>query len=65
MQDCHYELLYGSYFPFRLYAEATRGATVDQLALRYNLSRHWIEERVEAARLCIERQVRITHVEAA
>ena len=58
-QAAQYELLYETYFPFRLYADFKRGATVQLLSSEYLMPIHWIEERVEAARLCIEKQVRI------
>jgi hypothetical protein len=54
-----YEILFDRYFPFRLYAEHARGKTTQELAAEYNVSAGWVEERIEAARLCIEKQVRI------
>ncbi|MBV9084690.1 MAG: hypothetical protein JOZ62_18595 [Acidobacteriaceae bacterium] len=54
-----YELLYDSYFPFRLYADFRRGLTLDELAKEYSMPARWIEERLEAARLCVEKQIRI------
>lgn len=64
-QAARYELLYEKYFPFRLYADFKRGATVQSLANKYLMSAPWIEERIEAARLCIEKQVRIDIVSPA
>jgi len=54
-----YECLYDSYFPFRLYADFKRGVTLEALAEEYWMPLPWIEERIEAARLCIEKQIRI------
>lgn len=48
-----------TYLPFRLYAEHTQGTSLDGLAKRYAYSPSWIAERIEAARLCLERQVRV------
>ena len=45
--------------PFRLYSEHKRGATPAQLAATFAVSVPWVEERIEAARLCIEKQVRV------
>ena len=64
-QAARYELLYEKYFPFRLYADFKRGATVQWLANQYSMPMPWIEERIEAARLCIEKQVRIDIVSPA
>jgi hypothetical protein len=58
-QPPNYESLYDSYFPFRLYADYKRGTTVQTLASRYSMPVQWIEERVEAVRLCLEKQIRI------
>ncbi len=52
-------LLYDNYLPFRLYAEHKNGVTPAQLAASFSLSVPWVEERIEAARLCIEKQVRL------
>lgn len=65
-QAARYELLYEKYFSFRLYADFKQGATVQSLANKYFfMSALWIEERIEAARLCIEKQVRIDIVSPA
>lgn len=64
MQDRPYELLFDGYFPFKLYADSLRGLTADQLAATYGMPSHWIAERIEAARLCLEKQVRITKLES-
>jgi Mor family transcriptional regulator len=60
MRQSQYELLYDTYFPFRLYSDAAHGMSIVQLAQHYGMSPPWIEARIEAARLCIEKQVRIT-----
>jgi hypothetical protein len=44
---------------FRLYADYTRGMSVPEIAMLCSRSQHWVEERIEAARLCLEKQVRI------
>ena len=54
-----YELFYDSYLPFRLYADFRHGLTPEELGHEYCMPVRWIEERVEAARLCLEKQVRI------
>ena len=54
-----FRLLLDEYLPFRLYADHKNGISLDELAQRFSLPTHWIEERIEAARLCIEKQVRI------
>ena len=56
------ELLSSDYLPFRLYAEHKRGATPVQLAAAFSLSETWVAERIEAARLCIEKQIRVALV---
>jgi hypothetical protein len=56
------ELLSSDYLPFRLYAEHKRGATPVQLAAAFSLSETWVVERIEAARLCIEKQIRVALV---
>ena len=52
-------LLSNDYLPFRLYAEHKRGATSAQLAAAFARSVPWIEERIEATRLMVEKQVRV------
>jgi hypothetical protein len=59
MPEAVLELLSSDYLPFRLYSEHKRGATPAQLAATFALSVPWVEERIEAARLCIEKQVRL------
>ena len=50
--------LYDEYLPFRLYADHKMGATAQELADEFGLPARWVEERIEAARLCLEMQVR-------
>ncbi len=57
-----FDLLYDEYFPFRLYADYMLGRTQTELAADFGLSENWIAERVEAVRLCIEKQVRLNLV---
>jgi hypothetical protein len=57
-----FDLLYDEYFPFRLYADYMLGRTQSELAAEFGLSETWIAERVEAVRLCIEKQVRLNLV---
>ena len=52
-------VMYDDYLPFRLYAEHKRGATPAQLAAAFAVSVPWVEERLEAIRLCLEKQIRI------
>ncbi len=57
-----FDLLYDEYFPFRLYADYMLGRTPSELAAEFGLSETWVTERVEAVRLCIEKQVRLNLV---
>jgi hypothetical protein len=59
MPESLFSVLYDDYLPFRLYAEHKRGATPAQLAAAFALSVPWIEERLEAVRLCLEKQIRV------
>ena len=54
--DDLWSLLYDEYLPFRLYSDHKQGASIDQLAGSLGLPAPWIQERIEAARLCIEKQ---------
>ena len=51
--------LFDEYLPFRLYADHKGGSTVNELAKEFSLPASWVAERIEAARLCIEMQVRL------
>ena len=44
---------------FVIYREHQEGASVDELSAALNLPPSWIEERIEAVRMCLERQVRV------
>ena len=51
--------LYDEYLPFRLYADHKSGSSSAEIAAEYRLPVFWVEERIEAARLCIEKQIRL------
>jgi hypothetical protein len=55
--DTIFDLLYDQYLPFRLYADHMLGASTPELARQFALSEHWVAERIEAVRLCMEKQV--------
>lgn len=57
-----FDLLYDEYFPFRLYADYMLGRSPRELAEDFGLSENWIAERIEAVRLCVEKQVRLNLV---
>lgn len=42
-----------------LYADYISGMSITELAAESSQSEEWIRERIEAARLCLSRQVRI------
>jgi hypothetical protein len=42
-----------------LYREYQEGASIDELSSALSLPPVWVEERIEAARLCMEMQVRV------
>ena len=44
---------------FLIYREYQNGASVEDLAAALHAPTPWIEERIEAVRLCLEKQVRI------
>ena len=46
-------------FHFRLYSEYKRGESLEALASKYSVGVLWAAERIEAARLSIETQVKI------
>jgi hypothetical protein len=50
--------LYEQHLPFRLYADHKHGLTVEELACLSNKPVYWVEERIEAMRLCLEKQIR-------
>ena len=45
------DLIFDMQFPSRLYSELKEGATPDELAVRYGLSRFAMDRRLESARL--------------
>lgn len=51
--------LYENNLSFRLYADHKYGMSIDELAIASSRPRSWVEERIEALRLCIEMQVRL------
>jgi hypothetical protein len=57
--DDLWSLIYDEYLPFRLYSDHKQGISVHQLAGSLGLPAPWIQERIEAARRCIEKQERI------
>jgi hypothetical protein len=50
---------YEQHLPFRLYADHKHGLSVEELACLSNKSVYWVQERIEAMRLCLEKQVRL------
>ncbi len=60
-----FDLLVHEYLPFRLYSDYKNGMTPKELATYFSLLVHWVEERIEAARLCIEKQIRLEFSSAA
>jgi hypothetical protein len=52
-----YDLLEDWYFPFRLYSDFKQGERIEGLARKYSVGVLWAQERIEAPRLCIEKQV--------
>ena len=58
MSDAVLNALYEHSLPFRLYADHKYGLTVEELACVSNKPVYWIEEQIEAMRLCLEKQIR-------
>jgi hypothetical protein len=56
--------LYDQSFTFRFYADYKHGLSVSELALLSSRSERWITERIEAMRLCLEKQVRVEILDA-
>ncbi len=46
-------------FGLQLYREHQDGVSVEDLSAALRMPRAWIAERIEAVRLCMEKQVRI------
>jgi hypothetical protein len=42
-----------------LYRERQHGTSVEEISAVLGLPESWVEERIEAARLCLEMQVRV------
>jgi hypothetical protein len=49
----------GGCFSFRLYAEHVKGSSLDQMATRHGISSASVAERIELARVCVEKKTRI------
>lgn len=61
MSSCDVALfrLYEENTTFRLYADYNSGMSISELAQLCSRSEHWVKERIEATRLCLQKQVRI------
>lgn len=46
-------------FGLLIYRQYQDGASVEELSAALEISPRWIEERIEAVRLCLEKQVRV------
>lgn len=57
--DAVLNALYEQHLPFRLYADHKQGLTLTELACLSGKSEYWVAERIEAMRLCLEKQVRL------
>ena len=44
---------------FIIYREHLDGASVEELSEALHVPQPWVEERIEAVRLCLEKQVRV------
>jgi hypothetical protein len=53
-------LLANRSFPFSLYDFHLAGVSAKELAAAYSLPVTWIEERIEAVRLCLKFQVKLS-----
>ena len=51
--------LYEKNIPFQLYAEYRNGLSISELACLVSRPTHWVQEQIEAARLCLEHQVHL------
>jgi hypothetical protein len=58
-----FDLLYREYLPFRLYASFMLGESPLSLAAQFGLREDWVIERIEAVRLCLDKQVRLNLLE--
>jgi len=55
-----FALLVHHSLPFTLYAAFLNGVSVEELAEKTGLSKDWVIERIEAVRLTVTMQVRLT-----
>jgi hypothetical protein len=46
--------------PFRLYHYYVNGISAEELAAVFNLPVSWVQQRIEAVRLCVEHQIVFT-----
>lgn len=53
-------LLANKSLAFGLYDFHLQGVSANELASAYSLSRAWVEERLEAVRLCLKFQVKLS-----
>lgn len=53
-------LLANRSFPFSLYDFHLAGVSAKELAVAYSLPVTWVEERIEAVRLCLKFQVKLS-----
>jgi len=53
-------LLANQSLPFSLYDFHLNGVSAQELAVAYDLPLHWVEERLEAVRLCLKYQVQVS-----
>jgi hypothetical protein len=63
--DTVFDLLYREYLPFRLYADYMLGSSQAELALHFGLPEQWVVERLEAVRLCFQKQVRLNLLDSS
>ena len=61
MSSCDAALfrLYEENATFRLFADHSSGMSIAELARLSSRSENWVTERIEATRLCLQKQVRI------
>jgi len=65
LPDTVFDLLYREYLPFRLYADYMLGSSQAELALHFGLPEQWVTERLEAVRLCFQKQVRLNLLDSS
>lgn len=54
-----FSILVQESLPLALYAAVLDGASVEEIAVTYRLSPHWLQERMEAVRLALQMRVRL------